>query len=88
VPSAAAHLTVVYPPVFLSAVQSNCTLTLSWSASVGQRYRLEYKPTLSGTNWSFLTKSIYATGSVVTTNDTVCTNTQRFYRVELYPVVQ
>jgi hypothetical protein len=74
--------------VFLSAVQSNCTLTLSWSASVGQRYRLEYKPSLTSSNWSFLTKSIYATGSVVTTNDTVCGNTQRVYRVELYPVVQ
>ena len=52
VTSAAAHLTVVYPPVFLSAVRTNCTLTLTWSAAVGQKYRLQYKPSLAATNWS------------------------------------
>ena len=88
VTSAAAHLTVVYPPVFLSAVRSNCTLSLTWSAAVGQKYRLQYKPTLASTNWSYLGSSITATGNVVTASDNLCTNAQKFYRVVLFPQVQ
>ena len=41
--SAPARLTVVYPPVFLSAVRSNCTLALTYSTMPGQRYRLQSK---------------------------------------------
>jgi hypothetical protein len=88
VTSSAAHLTVVYPPVFLSAVRSNCTLSLTWSASVGQRYRLQYKPSLISTNWTTLGSAITAAGSVVTASDNICTNAQKFYRVLLTPVVQ
>ena len=53
-PSTGAHLTVVYPPAFLSTVQSNCTLTLTWSTMAGQQYRLQYKPALAATNWTYL----------------------------------
>jgi hypothetical protein len=88
VTSSAAHLTVVYPPVFLSAVSSNCTLSLTWSASVGQRYRLQYKPGLTSTNWTTLGGAITAAGSVVTASDNICTNAQKFYRVLLTPQVQ
>ena len=88
VTSSAAHLTVVYPPVFLSAVSSNCTLSLTWSASVGQRYRLQYKPNLTSTNWTTLGSAITAAGSIVTASDNICTNAQKFYRVLLTPQVQ
>ena len=67
--STAAQLTVVYPPVFLSEVKSNCTLNLTWSAMVGQRYRLQYKPNLTATNWTSLGSSITATSDVVTAAD-------------------
>ena len=87
-PSTGAHLTVVYPPVFLSAVRSNCTLNLTWSAAVGQKYRLQYNSNLASTNWSYLGGSITATGSVVTASDSICTNAQKFYRVVLFPQVQ
>jgi hypothetical protein len=88
VTSASAQLTVVYPPVFLSAVKSNCTLSLTWSAMAGQRYRLQYKTNLSATNWLSLGSSIVATGDVVTAPDNICSNAQRFYRVVLTPQVQ
>ncbi|MGD0258926.1 MAG: choice-of-anchor tandem repeat GloVer-containing protein [Verrucomicrobiota bacterium] len=92
VTSAAAHLTVVFPPVFLSVVRSNCTLSLTWSAAVGQEYRLQYKSSLASTNWSYLGglmgSLITATGSAVTASDNLCTNAQKFYRVVLYPQVQ
>ena len=56
-----ARLTVVFPPVFLSAVKSNCTLTLTWSAMAGQQYRLQYKPALTAANWTYLGTFITAT---------------------------
>lgn len=88
VTSAGAHLTVVFPPVFLSAVKSDCTLTLKWSAAAGQRYRLQYKADLAATNWTYLGNFISATGGVVSAADNLCTNAQRFYRVVLFPQIQ
>lgn len=88
VTSSAALLTVVYPPVFLSAVSSNCILSLAWSATAGQSYRLESKPSLASTDWTPMGSSITATGSVVTVSDNLCTNAQKFYRVVLTPQVQ
>jgi uncharacterized repeat protein (TIGR03803 family) len=88
VTSAAAHLTVVFPPVFLSAARTNCALNLTWSAAVGQKYRLQYKSNLVSTNWSYLGGFITAASGVVTASDNLCTNAQKFYRVVLYPTVQ
>jgi uncharacterized repeat protein (TIGR03803 family) len=88
VPSTGAHLTVVYPPTFLSTVKSNCTLTLNWSAMAGQQYRLQHKPALGVTNWTSLGNLITATGSVVTASDNACISTQRFYRVVMFPQVR
>ena len=85
VTSAGARVAVVYPPVFLSAVRSNCTLTLTWSAAAGQRYRLQYKPALAAPSWTFQGGFITANGSVATASDNVCTNAQKFYRVVLFP---
>jgi uncharacterized repeat protein (TIGR03803 family) len=86
--STAAHLTVVSPPVFLSAVRSNCTLALTWSTMPGQRYRLQYKSSLAATNWTYWGSSVFPTSNTVTAADNVCTNTQRFYRVVLFPQIQ
>ena len=61
--SSGARLTVVYPPVFLSAVQSNCTLTLTWSTVAGQQYRLQYKPSPESHNWTYLGGMLTATGT-------------------------
>jgi uncharacterized repeat protein (TIGR03803 family) len=88
VTSSAAHLTVVYPPVFLSVVRSNCTLALTWSAIPGQRYRLQYSTNLPAKSWSSLGASVFPTSNSVTAHDNVCTNTERFYRVMLAPQIQ
>ena len=83
--SAGARVAVVYPPVFLSAVRSNCTLTLTWSAVPGQRYRLQSNPTLAASDWTFQGGFITANSSVTTASDNVCTNARKFYRVILFP---
>jgi uncharacterized repeat protein (TIGR03803 family) len=86
--SAPAHLTVVFPPVFLSAVRSNCMLNLTWSAIVGQMYRLQYKSSVAATNWNYLGGLSIATSNTVTAYDNSCTNSQKIYRVVLFPQVQ
>jgi uncharacterized repeat protein (TIGR03803 family) len=83
--SAGARLTVVYPPVFLATVKSNCTLTLTWSAAAGQRYRLQSSTNLATTNWTFQGGFITASGSSATASDNTCTNARKFYRVVLLP---
>jgi len=84
VTSAAGTLTVVNPPVFLTAKRSSCTLTLTYSAVKGQTYRLQYEPSLTGTNWSYLGNPVRATAGTITATTTVCTNAQSFYRVVLF----
>jgi uncharacterized repeat protein (TIGR03803 family) len=88
VASAAARLTVVYPPVFLSAIRTNCTLSLTWSAAVGQRYRLQYKTNVTSTTWISLGTTTTATGTAMTGSDSICTNAQKVYRVVLIPQIQ
>jgi uncharacterized repeat protein (TIGR03803 family) len=85
VTSTGARVAVVYPPVLLSAVRSNCTFTLTWSAVTGQRYRLQYKPTLAASNWTYQGGFITANSSLASASDNVCTNAQKFYRVVLFP---
>ncbi len=86
--STGAHLTVIYPPAFLSTVQSNCTLTLAWSTMAGQQYRLQYKPALSAGNWNYLSGVITPIGSVATFSDNSCASTQRLYRVVMFPQIR
>jgi uncharacterized repeat protein (TIGR03803 family) len=88
VTSAAAHLTVVYPPAFLSAVNSNCTLALTYSTMSGQKYRLLYKNDLRTNTWSALGGTITASSNALTAYDNPCTNSQRFYRLLLIPQIQ
>jgi hypothetical protein len=76
---------VVYPPVFLSAVRSNCTLTLTWSTVPGQRYRLQSKLAIDASSWTFQGGFITANSSVASASDNVCTNAQKFYRIVLFP---
>jgi uncharacterized repeat protein (TIGR03803 family) len=83
--SSPAQLVVVYPPTFLSAASSNCTLALTYSTIPGQKYRLQYKPSATASNWTFLGPSVFPTSNAVTAYDNACTNAQRFYRVVLTP---
>ena len=88
VTSPPACLTVVYPPVFLSAVRSNCTTALTWSSAEGQRYQLQYNSSLIATNWTDLGGFILPASNAFTFLDDTCTNARRFYRVVLLPQTQ
>jgi uncharacterized repeat protein (TIGR03803 family) len=85
VTSATAQLTVIPAPAFQSVHQTNGTVTLTCSAYTGQKYQLQFTPTLASTNWTNLGPVLTAGSTVLTTSDAIDANTQRFYRLVLLP---
>jgi hypothetical protein len=74
---------VVLPPAFQTIVVTNASTRLSWSAFIGQRYRLQFNSTLGTTNWSNSGSTITATSTTVNATNASGSATQRFYRVQL-----
>ncbi len=77
---------VLDPPAFLPA-QVNLashTLTLTWTASAGLKYRVQYSTNLSASTWQTLGSDVIATNTAaVQTDSTLGSAPQRFYRVLL-----
>ena len=76
---------IVPPPGFLTVEETGATLTLTWSATVGQSYQMLYKTNLNQTTWNNLTNSLTATNPIMTTFDATGPDPQRFYRILLLP---
>jgi hypothetical protein len=57
------------------------TVTITWTAIAGQRYRLESKESLDDPQWTTLPNDIVAPASNVTATDT--SSAGRFYRVRV-----
>ena len=76
---------IVPPPKFQTVARAGTTLTLNWSATVGQSYQMLFKTNLSQTIWSNLNNSVTATNPVMTTLDATGLGRQRFYRILLLP---
>jgi hypothetical protein len=64
---------------------SNNVVALKWSALSGRSYNVEYKNSLSDSNWTPLATNIVATTNSAFASDIVGTNTQRIYRIVLQP---
>jgi hypothetical protein len=77
------------PPVFQTAAQSNGLITLTWSATVGRVYQLQYSSDLSSdltpTAWHSLGNNIMATNDIISASDLLGPERQRFYRIALLP---
>ena len=82
--SAVATLAVVAPPVFQTVKETGGVLTLTWSATAGQPYQVQYKTNLSQPNWASLA-AVTATNSTATASDALIPSAQRFYRVTWLP---
>ena len=77
---------IVAPPPALQPLRvSNGVAQLAWNAVEGQTYRIQYKPTLSGTNWTDLAPDLTASGPVVSATDIIGSVPQRYYRILLSP---
>ncbi|MGD0258559.1 MAG: NHL repeat-containing protein [Verrucomicrobiota bacterium] len=72
-------------PVFQSATSSNSVLTLTWSATPGKTYQVQYLTNLAQTNWNNLTNSAVAGNSTMSATDSLRASSRRFYRVVQLP---
>jgi ribosomal protein S11 len=72
-------------PVFQSVTRSNSVLTLTWSATPGKTYQVQYSTNLAQTNWNNLTNSAVAGGSTMSATDSLGAGSRRFYRVVQLP---
>ncbi len=72
-------------PVFQSIVPTGGTVTLTWSAEVGQKYQMLCRTNLEQPSWVNVGGVVTATNTIMTTVDNVGTDRGRFYRVELIP---
>jgi uncharacterized repeat protein (TIGR03803 family) len=72
-------------PVFRSVAKTGQALTLTWSATAGLRYQVQYVTDLGSTSWTNLATPITATDATASASDVVGSVRQRFYRVVLLP---
>lgn len=68
----------------LSISLSNSIVTISWQATVGATYRIEYKNALSDSTWTTLGSDITADAATASTTNVVGTS-PRFYRLMVVP---
>jgi len=73
------------PPVFQGVVQSNLSVVLTWSATIGRSYQLQFKTNLVQTNWINLGGVRMATDPTMSATDPIGPAPLRFYRVALLP---
>ena len=55
--------------------------TVTWSATAGATYALQYKTSFSDTSWITLPGTVTATGTTASMTDNTANSSQRFYRV-------
>ena len=77
-------LTVLTPAFRITSVSIASGLaTVTWNSQTGRTYRLQYKDSLTVSNWSQSPGDITAMTSATNKTDIVGLATQRFYRVQL-----
>ncbi|HTI98954.1 MAG TPA: protease pro-enzyme activation domain-containing protein [Dongiaceae bacterium] len=79
------QVTLTHQPVIETVVANNGMTTLTWSALAGETYRLQYKNSLTDTNWTDVPGDIPANGDPTTATEAAGTTAQRFYRVLVLP---
>src|SRR5207249_6270375 len=70
-------------PVIQSLTQTSSVVRITWSSVAGQNYKIQFKPSLLGTNWIDSDSPNGATTGIMSSSDDIGTNFQRFYRVVL-----
>ena len=60
------------------------TVTFTWAASAGQKYRVQFKNNLSDAQWQTLGSDVTATNTrAITSDPSLGSAAQRFYRLLL-----
>jgi hypothetical protein len=76
-------VTVAYELRILSISPSNGVATVTWASISNQVYRLQYRNSLSETNWTDVSPDVLATGPITSMTNALGASPQRFYRVML-----
>jgi hypothetical protein len=69
------------PPQIQSIVLTNGYAAVTWTASPGSTYRLQFNNDLNTAEWIDVQPDIVADGPTATASDKAGTATQRYYRV-------
>ena len=80
---ATVSIAVSYELRILSISLSSGVATVTWASISNQVYRLQYRNSLSETNWTDVSPDVLATGPITSTTNALGTGPQRFYRIVL-----
>ncbi|HEX5222393.1 MAG TPA: choice-of-anchor tandem repeat GloVer-containing protein [Verrucomicrobiae bacterium] len=72
-------------PIVQTLTQAGNSAVLTWNATVGRNYQVQYKTNLNDITWTDWIATLTATNSTMTLLPNVGPETQRFYRVGLLP---
>jgi hypothetical protein len=75
------------PTILSIARSSNTNIIITWASVSNTVYRVQYKTSLTSTNWKDLAPDVTATASTASFTDYPGTDLQRFYRVVMNPLV-
>ena len=76
---------VLIPPMIRTASISNNVVTLDWLAISNRTYRVQFKTSLTESNWTNLAGDVTATGASASKTDSAATNDTRYYRMIALP---
>jgi YVTN family beta-propeller protein len=69
--------------VLASVDYGSRVVTIAWNSVVGETYRIQFKNTLTESNWSDLGSNLTAVGTTSLGTDALLGDRQRFYRIQL-----
>jgi len=78
-------VTPIPTPNFQSAIQAGGAISLSWSASSGLKYQLQYATNLAQAQWCNLGNVAICTNGTGVVSTSIGPDEARFYRVLLLP---
>jgi hypothetical protein len=85
VTSSVVAVSLQLPPIAPEFTSSNGQFVFTWNSVSNVAYQLQYATNLVAPDWMDLGSPVTATNSSTSTTDTIGSDTQRFYRVRLFP---
>jgi uncharacterized repeat protein (TIGR03803 family) len=79
------NLGIATAPVFKTLTQTGNSLALTWTATPGRTYQLQYRTNLNQISWANIGGGIIASNPTITVWDAIGPDLKRFYRVALLP---
>jgi len=75
----------VAPPEFIKVLQTNQSISFTWSGLDSLKYQAQYTSTLGSTDWTDLGSAVSPTNGTAALSDPMAFSPQRFYRIVVAP---